>query len=82
MRGAKNLIVPSRSGTASQRATQVVNELTKQGVAIATPIGDVSSKKSLFHVLEEYSLSMPPVRGCINVAMVLNVSNYNLVFKL
>ncbi|KAH8200137.1 hypothetical protein TruAng_005708 [Truncatella angustata] len=46
-KGAKQLIVPSRSGAASQEAIQVVKELTSQGVKIVTPKCDVSEESSL-----------------------------------
>jgi NAD(P)-dependent dehydrogenase (short-subunit alcohol dehydrogenase family) len=73
-KGAKHLIVLSRSGATSQAAAKVVDELTKQGITVAAPQCDVSSATSLSEVLDEYAKTMPPVRGCINAAMVLNVS--------
>ena len=74
MEGAKHLIVPSRSGAVSQAAGEVVDELAKQGITVAAPKFDVSSPDSLSEVLDEYAKTMPPVRGCINAAMILNVS--------
>lgn len=73
-KGAKHLIVLSRSGAASQAAAEVVDELSKQGITVAAPKCDVSSADSISEVLDEYAKTMPPVRGCINAAMVLNVS--------
>lgn len=43
----------------------------KQGVRVATPRCDVSSESSLKSVLDECAKTMPPIRGCINAAMVL-----------
>lgn len=77
-KGAKNFIVPSRSGAASGAAAELVAELTEQGVTIVTPKCDVSSKESLKQVLEECGKTMPPVKGCINAAMVLNVRKHQL----
>ncbi|KAI1424927.1 polyketide synthase PksD [Xylaria sp. FL1777] len=71
-RGAKNLIVPSRSGPTSAAAAQVVSELEKKGVKIITPKCDVSSWDSLSQVLLECGKTLPRIRGCINAAMVLN----------
>lgn len=71
-KGAKSFIVPSRSGPVSSVASAFVNEVTESGVTITTPTCDVSSAESLSQVLEECS-GMPPVRGCFNASMVLNV---------
>ncbi|KAI6084919.1 hypothetical protein F4821DRAFT_164132 [Hypoxylon rubiginosum] len=70
-RGAKHFIVPSRSGSSKPVVAQVISELTKRGVNVVAPKCDVSSAESLAKVLEEYSSTMPPVKGCINAAMVL-----------
>lgn len=72
-RGAKHLILPSRSGPSSKAATEAVAELAKKGVNVVAPKCDVSSASSLAEVLEECSKTMPPVKGCINAAMVLQV---------
>ncbi|KAK8102255.1 hypothetical protein PG984_015401 [Apiospora sp. TS-2023a] len=71
-RGAKNLIVPSRSGAASQAAAKVVRELRAKNITILTPKCDVASLESLTVSLDSWKKSMPPIRGCINLAMVLN----------
>ncbi|KAG8157435.1 hypothetical protein KVR01_012819 [Diaporthe batatas] len=77
-RGAKYLIVPSRSGLAdSGPATDVVRELREQGTMVVTPKCDASSLDSIACVLDEYGRTMPAVRGCINAAMELNDSIYD-----
>lgn len=73
-RGAKYLLVPSRSGAASAAASEVVRELADQNVVVSTPKCDMSSKDSLSHMLEESATTLPPIRGCIVATMVLNVS--------
>ncbi|KAI0848452.1 polyketide synthase PksD [Daldinia vernicosa] len=73
-KGARNLIVPSRSGATSKPATSIITELTEQGVRISTPRCDVSVADSFSRALEEHRKTMPPIRGCINAAMVLNDS--------
>lgn len=75
-KGAKHLIILSRSGCTSQSAHDLVDELTKNNVEVVTPKCDVSSAKALSRVLEQYDRTMPPIRGCINAAMVLNVSDH------
>ncbi|OQE34925.1 hypothetical protein PENCOP_c015G04031 [Penicillium coprophilum] len=81
-RGAKHLIVPSRSGAVSKAAAEVVAQLTAQGVNVVAPQCDVSSETSLSHVLAECARTMPPIRGCINAAMVLQDSIFqeNMTF--
>ncbi|KAI1499235.1 hypothetical protein F5X99DRAFT_390720 [Biscogniauxia marginata] len=69
-RGVKHLIVPSRSGPTA-KAAEVVAELTRQGIEIVAPKCDVSSAESLAAVLEDCARFMPPIKGCINAAMVL-----------
>ncbi|KAJ6031693.1 Acyl transferase/acyl hydrolase/lysophospholipase [Penicillium herquei] len=70
-RGAKYLIVPSRSGAISKAAKELVSQLTAQGVTIHAPQCDVSSQSSLSQMLDECARTMPPIKGCINAAMVL-----------
>ncbi|KAF5639675.1 polyketide synthase [Fusarium sp. NRRL 52700] len=70
-RGAKHLLVLSRSGTSSQAATQLVVELKSRGVNIVAPRCDVSIQEDVTVMLQEYFRTMPPIKGCINAAMVL-----------
>lgn len=70
-RGAKNLIVPSRSGASSKAAREVLEELAARGVTAIAPKCDVSSESSLASTLAECAKSMPPIKGCINAATVL-----------
>ncbi|KAI1105776.1 hypothetical protein F4804DRAFT_111633 [Jackrogersella minutella] len=70
-RGAKHLIAPSRSGSSKPVVAEVILELTKRGVTVVAPQCDVSSEEALAKALEECSKTMPPVKGCINAAMVL-----------
>jgi NAD(P)-dependent dehydrogenase (short-subunit alcohol dehydrogenase family) len=73
-RGAKHLLVPSRSGAASDAASEVVRELSNQGVNVSTPKCDLSSQESVSNMLKDSAETMPPIRGCIVATMVLNVS--------
>ena len=72
-RGVKHLIVPSRSGASSQAAVDVVHELEKRGVNIVTPKCDASSASQVAGMMEDCTRTMPPIKGCINAAMVLQV---------
>lgn len=70
-RGAKYLIVPSRSGVASKAAADVVAEMEARGVRIIAPKCDVALESALSKVLDECASKMPPIKGCINAALVL-----------
>ncbi|KAF6789996.1 KR domain-containing protein [Colletotrichum sojae] len=70
-RGVKFFIVPSRSGASSKAAAAEFESLRARGVTIFAPRCNVTSESALSRVLEECSLTMPPVRGCIDAALVL-----------
>ena len=71
-RGARHMIVPSRSGPSSKAAIDVIARLEVKGVKIVTPRCDVSSASELAGLLYQCA-DMPPIKGCINLAMVLQV---------
>ncbi|KAF4965561.1 hypothetical protein FSARC_6646 [Fusarium sarcochroum] len=70
-RGARNLVLISRSGPRSAEAQAFVKGLRQKGVSVATPRCDVSDYESLRCALTECAKSMPPVRGAIQASMVL-----------
>ncbi|RMZ80672.1 hypothetical protein DV738_g2743, partial [Chaetothyriales sp. CBS 135597] len=70
-RGAKNLILISRSGLDNPAAKELVAELGSLGVTVAAPRCDVSDEAQLRGVLDECSTCMPPIKGAILGAMVL-----------
>ncbi|KAF5654405.1 polyketide synthase [Fusarium sp. NRRL 25303] len=82
-RGARHLIVPSRSGATSEAAAQLVAELASRGVNIVAPKCDVSIRKDVEAMLEECSRTMPLIKGCINAAMVLQdaIFQSNMTFQ-
>ncbi|KAI0856789.1 hypothetical protein F4860DRAFT_528792 [Xylaria cubensis] len=71
-RGAKHLIILSRSGPVSESAVELVSRLTSKGVMVFAPKCDASSPTSLAEVLQKCEVqNIPPIKGCINAAMVL-----------
>lgn len=72
-RGARHLILLSRSGAQSQAAISLVEELQAKGVRVETPACDVAVASSLSAVLAGCAVTMPPIRGCIQASMVLRV---------
>ncbi|WEW58678.1 hypothetical protein PRK78_004146 [Emydomyces testavorans] len=69
--GAKNLIFLSRSGAASPAAQKTVQELHNRGVTARVFACDVSNKASLKAALKACEGGFPPIKGCIQGAMVL-----------
>ncbi|KAF2741959.1 hypothetical protein M011DRAFT_413522 [Sporormia fimetaria CBS 119925] len=71
-RGARHLLILSRSGgKASQGARAFEAELAEKGVTTISPACDITEVESLASVLREYKDSMPPIKGCIQAAMVI-----------
>lgn len=73
-RGARHLIILSRSTVYSEEVQSLLESVKDSGVQIATPPCDIASHDALQGVLQECSQSMPPIKGCIQAAMVLEVS--------
>ncbi|KAG4034475.1 hypothetical protein MFRU_003g04360 [Monilinia fructicola] len=72
--GAKNLILLSRSGAHSAEAINLIEELESKGVSVQAPACNVADLEDLISVLNKVTQSMPPIRGCIQAAMVLKDS--------
>ncbi|KAK5630340.1 hypothetical protein RRF57_006055 [Xylaria bambusicola] len=70
-RGARFLILLSRSGLRNKDSVELVDQLKASGVVVEIPMCDVTDLASLQMVLQDCSQRMPPVRGCIHAAMVL-----------
>jgi hypothetical protein len=71
-RGARNLILLSRSGPVRPSAKELLKELRAANVKVATPPCDVSDPIVLGAVLNGLK-DMPPIRGCIQGSMELKV---------
>ena len=70
-RGARHLLVLSRSGSANSSSQELIQELISLGIEIQAPPCDISSAVALKGVLDSCSTTMPPIRGCIQSTMVL-----------
>ena len=71
--GAKNLIVLSRSANAQEKAGAFLAEMERVGCRTKTVGCDISNGYQLAKALEPCLQEMPPVRGVIQGAMVLQV---------
>lgn len=70
-RGAKNLIVLSRS--AGNKARPMIVEMMKRGCKVKAVACDISVDSNLAQAIESCKYDMPPIRGVIQGAMVLQV---------
>ena len=71
--GASHLILLSRSGMNAKGAQELVNSLEERGVKVKVIKCDVADSENLNMLLDTCSTDMPPVRGVIQGAMVLQV---------
>ena len=72
-RGARHLVLLSRSGAQSLPTVSLIEELQAKGVKVETPACDIAVEDSLYAVLTRCAETMPPIRGCIQASMVLRV---------
>lgn len=72
-KGARHLVLVSRSGAATEAAKKSIQELTKEGITVEVCCCDISSKQDVDGKLAPLLARMPPVRGVIYGAMVLRV---------
>jgi acyl transferase domain-containing protein/NADPH:quinone reductase-like Zn-dependent oxidoreductase/short-subunit dehydrogenase/acyl carrier protein len=69
--GARSLVLMGRSGP-SEAARAVVQELERSGARIVMAAGDVSREDDVSRILWEIERTMPPLRGVVHAAGVLD----------
>lgn len=69
--GARNLAFVSRSGISSPQAAAVVEELEKDGARVKAYCCDASDGNSFKATMDQVGSDLPPVKGVIQMAMVL-----------
>ena len=75
-RGAKHLILLSRSGPRSEAAQELLQDLLKQKVEVEAPPCDISNMEALSTTLAALAEKMPPIKGCIQSSMLLKDSPF------
>ena len=68
-RGAKSIILVSRSGAQKPEAIEAVAEMVTDGAKITVFTCDVADRSRLTAVIEECTKTLPPIRGVIQAAM-------------
>lgn len=73
-RGAKNLLLLSRSGpNRKEGAIALLSEMRENRIRVECPVCDIVDAHALQRVLRQYSETMPPIKGCFQASMVLRV---------
>ena len=70
-RGARHLVLTSRSGT-SQEAAAVIPELEQRGARVKLAAADVARQEDVARLLADVRQSMPPLCGVFHLAGVLD----------
>ena len=73
-RGAKHIVLLSRSGAVKGKAKSQIDELNSAGANIVVRRCNVADKVDVERLVSSGLTDLPPVRGLIHGAMVLNVS--------
>lgn len=71
-KGAKNLLLVSRHATTHPAAEQVREEAKLAGCRVELRDCDIADESSLVQLLHDCSKILPPIRGVVNGAMVLD----------
>jgi NAD(P)-dependent dehydrogenase (short-subunit alcohol dehydrogenase family) len=74
-KGAGNIVLVSRSGSATGKVKELIDELAAIGTRIVVRRCDVSNSESVQKLIGTDLAEMPEVRGVVHGAMVLRVSN-------
>ena len=71
-RGARNLVLISRSGVATDEARSAIAALEAEGVKVLATACDVTDAAALQTVLARIGATLPPLKGIVHAAMVID----------
>ncbi|ETS77113.1 hypothetical protein PFICI_10987 [Pestalotiopsis fici W106-1] len=71
-RGARNLVLVSRSGSATGKVKELIDEALQEGANVVVRRCDVANPADVEDLVNQGLEGMPPVRGLIHGAMVLH----------
>lgn len=69
--GARHLVLTSRRSPDSVKA-EILNPITEQGAAVRVVCADAANEASVFAALAEIRENMPPIRGIVHAAGILD----------
>ncbi len=70
--GARNLVLASRRGATTDEARAALGRLQASGVRVLEAKADVTDREQLAALLQDIRQTMPPLRGVVHAAMVLD----------
>ena len=70
--GARHLVLVSRSGARDESVAAGIRQMTAEGITVVDARGDVSSKQDISRIIQEIETDLPPLKGVIHGAMVLD----------
>ncbi|OAG03244.1 uncharacterized protein CC84DRAFT_1251427 [Paraphaeosphaeria sporulosa] len=68
-KGAKYMILLSRSGPRTEQALKLVAELQAMGITLAMPTCSVTDAEAVKKAVRDGQKGMPPIRGCVHLAI-------------
>jgi acyl transferase domain-containing protein/NADPH:quinone reductase-like Zn-dependent oxidoreductase/acyl carrier protein len=71
-KGARNLVLISRSGPESDEARAAIARLNRQGVKVHAVSCDVTDRQALAALLAKIDKTLPPLKGIVHAATVIN----------
>ncbi|SIT31348.1 type I polyketide synthase [Achromobacter sp. MFA1 R4] len=71
-RGARNLILISRSGPATESAQAAISAFEARGVRLHAAACDVTDRAALARLLQETAQTLPPLKGVVHAAVVID----------
>ncbi|CAG8978751.1 hypothetical protein HYALB_00011512 [Hymenoscyphus albidus] len=71
-KGARSIVLLSRSGSATGKVAELITEAAELGATITVLPCDVASKEAVDKLISTDLVSLPPIRGVIHAAMVLD----------
>ncbi|MDQ2147687.1 type I polyketide synthase [Alcaligenaceae bacterium C4P045] len=71
-KGARNLVLLSRSGPASEVAQAAIGDFEAAGVKVLAAACDVTDRDAVAGLLAQAALTLPPLRGIVHAATVID----------
>ena len=70
-KGARSLVLISRSASIDKDSEKVIKDLQSKGVSVYVRACDVTDKSALKRLISEIQTEIPPLKGLVHAAMVL-----------
>ena len=71
-KGAKSLVLISRSANVDDKSRSIIDKLKNKGVKVYTRACDVTNKEAMVALVSEIQQVLPPLKGVVHAAMVLD----------